>query len=102
MFVILADILIGALAVALPSLIGRAMLAVGIGAVTYTGLSVGTTYLISQVQSSFSGIPGVALSFLAWCWVDHAISMIASAYTVSLGIKTLSTMNITKYQVKGK
>ena len=100
MWVVLGNILIGLLSAALPSIIGRVLLTLGIGAVSYTGLTAGTTYLMTQVQSSFSGMPSVVLNFLGWCWVDHAVTLIASTFTACLSLKTLSTMNITKYLVK--
>jgi len=100
MWVWLARILLGALAAALPSLIGRILLALGIGYTTYTGLNAGTDYLYQHIQNSFSGMPAAIVGFLAFCWIDKGISLVASAFTVSLAIKTLQTLSVTKMVLK--
>lgn len=90
----------GVLAQILPSLIGRVLLALGISFVTYTGMSVAIDGLYASAQSSFSGLPAETLNLLAYLWVDKALSVVFSAFTAALAIKTLKTGSITKMVTK--
>lgn len=69
------------------SILGRALLAMGFGLVTYTGFSVLLSSIISELKSSFNGMPSVALGFLAWLWVDKAISILIAAVNTALAIQ---------------
>jgi hypothetical protein len=90
----------GALAPVLGSLVGRVLLAIGIGFVTYQGLSIGTDALYSAVQSNFGGLPSVALGLMSYLWVDKAISTVFSAFTASLVIKLATGSSLTKMVLK--
>lgn len=90
----------GVLAQVLPSLIGRVLLALGISFVTYTGMSVAIDGLYASAKSSFSGLPVETLNLLAYLWVDKALSVVFSAFTAALAIKTLQTGSITKMVTK--
>ena len=92
--------LIGALGRAAASLVGRVLLALGISFVTFTGLDVGITWLLNQIKANMAALPAEVLSFLAWLWVDKAISLIFSAYTAALSIKTIGGTSITKMVTK--
>lgn len=81
--------LMGALATAMASLIGRAIIALGIGFVTYTGITVAITAMQASVISGLSGIGGDAVSLLAYLWVDKGITVIFSAVTVSLAMRAI-------------
>jgi len=88
----------GALATALSSLVGRALLALSMGYVTYKGFSASLDWVKALLQSNFAftGKIGALLGFL---YVDKAVSIVFSAFTVALGIKT-STGAITKLVIK--
>lgn len=90
----------GVLAQILPSLIGRILLALGISFVTYTGMSVAIDSLYTQVQANFSGLPIETLNLLAYLWVDKAFSLVFSAFSASLAIKTLQGGSITRMVMK--
>ncbi|HJW54709.1 MAG TPA: DUF2523 domain-containing protein [Burkholderiaceae bacterium] len=92
--------LIGGLAQATASLVGRALLALGIGYVTYSGLNVGIDAIYSSVRSSFGGLPSDVASLMAYLWVDKAISTVFSAFAAALAVKMAGRASITKMVVK--
>jgi len=100
MWKIVIQMLWGVLAMILPSLVGRVLLALGIGFISFTGLQVSMDFLYSQIQTTLQGMPSDILSFLGFLWVDKAICALFSAFTVSLAIKTATAGVIKKMVVK--
>ena len=90
MFALFLPALIGALAGAMGSLIGRAVIALGIGYVTYKGLDVMIGALRDNVVAQVSGLSGQALQFVSFLYVDKALSMIMSAVVISLSMRLIS------------
>lgn len=88
--------IIGAFGLAMSSLVGRVLLALGLSFVSYTGFSTVGTYALSQIQSSFSGMPVEALGLLGYLWVDKAITVIMSGYTSALAIKMAGATSLTR------
>lgn len=82
------------------SLIGRALVALGVGYVTYKGVDVSSQFLTDQVKSNIGGLPSDIISFLAWCWVDKALGMVFSTWTSCLAVSGISG-GITKFKIKG-
>lgn len=80
--------IIGALALAMSSLVGRVLLALSLSYVTYTGFSSLGSYALTEIKSSFSGMGADAVGLLGYLWVDKAMSLIFSAYTTALAFKT--------------
>jgi hypothetical protein len=79
--------LVGALAAAMASFIGRALIALSIGFVTYTGISFAITAMKNTVISSINGLPADALNLVAYLWLDKGITIIFSAVAVSLAMR---------------
>jgi hypothetical protein len=92
--------LVGALIQAAASLVGRVLLAMFIGYVTYTGLQTGIDALFNQIQQNFSLLPQQAVSLLGFLWVDKAISTLFSAYAAAAGIKMAGSTTLKKMVVK--
>lgn len=82
------------------SLVGRVLLALGIGYVTFKGFDLTITWLLTQIKSNFSGMNSEVLSFLGWLWIDKAIGMIFAAYNAALLVKMAGGANITKMVTK--
>jgi len=78
------------------SMVGRVLLALSLGFVTYTGFDFVVTSLLNQIKNAFAGMPADVVNFLAWCWVDKAIGMMFSAYTAAIAIKTAGNGTLTK------
>lgn len=81
--------LLGGLAAAMGTLAGRALLALGIGFVSYQGIDLGVQSLAQNVISSFQGLPAQLVRFLAFMWIDKAITVLISAVTVALSFKVM-------------
>lgn len=81
--------ILGALASAMGSLVGRAIIALGIGFVTYSGIDVAIGALKTQAQSGVTSIGGDTLAFIGYLWLDKAISIIFSAITIALSMKVI-------------
>lgn len=90
----------GGLATVLGSMVGRVLLALGIGFVTYSGFDVGITWLLNQIKANFAGIPSDIVAFLAWLWVDRAIGLMFSAYSAALAIRMAGATTMTKMVTK--
>jgi len=82
--------LMGALASIMASLVGRAILALGIGFITYNGVTILLTTLKNQVISSIGGIGGDALALIGYFWLDKGISIIFSAYTIVITMRLVN------------
>jgi predicted naringenin-chalcone synthase len=93
---ILISSIIGALGYAMQSLIGRALIVLGLSFVSYTGFQTVGTYAFSQIQSSFSGLSPQAVGLLGYLWVDKGLSVIFSAYTAALALRMAGSNVLTK------
>lgn len=82
--------LLGGLATAMGSFVFRAILALGIGTITYTGLSVAINSIKSSVVSSFSGMPADMVGLLGYLWVDKCLSIVFSAVVTALTMRLVS------------
>lgn len=87
MFALFLPALIGALVAAVGSIVGRAIIAAGIGFVTYKGLDVALASMKNQVVSGLSSNAGDVAALLGYLWFDRALMVIFSAVTVSLSLR---------------
>lgn len=92
--------LLGGLVSAAGSLVGRILIALSIGYVTYTGLDSLLTAVGTAVHGSFTGLPAVALSVLAALKVDVCISIMLSAFAARLLLSGLTSGKITRMVIK--
>lgn len=88
--------LIGGLAQAAGSLVGRVLIALGIGFVTYTGFSAAVSVIDSLILSNINGLPLVIKQILGMAKIDTAIKMIMSAYSIRWAMSGLKNGNVTK------
>ena len=93
--------LLGGLATAMSSMVGRVLLALGLSYVTFSGYDLAVNWLLDQIKADINSMPVEVASFLGYLWIDRAVSMIFSAYTVALGIKMAGSTTITKMVQKG-
>jgi hypothetical protein len=97
---LLVPALIGGLATAMTSLVGRVLIALGVSFATFTGVSLLFSSLLTDVQSSMNSLPADALAFLAYMWVDKAITLIFSAFTAALTLKLGASGTVTRMILK--
>lgn len=89
MFALLVPQLIGALAIAMASLVGRVLLAVGVGFVTYTGITVAVATVKATVISNVGALPSQALGLVGYLWFDKGLTLIFSCIAASLAMKAI-------------
>ena len=89
MFALFIPALVGALAAAMASFVGRAILALGVGVVTYSGLSVAIGVVRDNVISSANALPTQAFNLLGYLWFDKALTLIFSAVAASLAMRLI-------------
>lgn len=82
--------LVGALAGAMASFVGRAIIALGIGVITYKGVGLVVDTLKANVTSSLNGLPADMIGLLGYLWVDKGITVIFSAIATSLSVKLIA------------
>lgn len=82
--------LIGALGSAMGSLVGRAVIALGIGFTTYTGITVAVATIKSQAISSINTLPSDALGLIGFLWLDKGLTLIFSAVATALAMKGIA------------
>lgn len=96
---LLMSLLGGLLRLATP-MVGRVLLALGMGYVTYSGFDLAVTWLLTQIKSNMGSMPGDVVSFLAFLWVDKAIAMVFSAYSAAITVKLAGGTKLTKLITK--
>lgn len=69
---------------------GRALIALGIGVATYTGVGASLDFLKGQAVSAFGGLPADMLSIIGIMKVGVCISIITSAITARLLLNGLT------------
>lgn len=81
--------LIGALVGAVGSMVGRALIALGVGFVTYKGIDVALDAVKAKLMNGLLAIPADVAGLLGFLWVDKAISVILSAVAAALALKAI-------------
>ena len=92
--------LLGGFVSAAGSVVGRVLIALSIGYVTYTGLSTGLDWFVNQFYSELSSAPAMFLQIIGLLQVDTAINILSSAYASKLVINGLTSGAITKMVIK--
>lgn len=92
--------LIGALSTAAGSLVGRVLLALGMGFVTFKGADVSISWILDFIKQSLSAMPVQVVNFFAFLWIDKALSMVFSAYTTAAFIRMAGGTSLTKLITK--
>jgi hypothetical protein len=92
--------LLGGLAAAMSSLVGRVLIALGISYVAYTGISTALDALKAQIISEVAGMPATVLTVLSLLKFDVAISILFSAYAARMVLKGLSSGAVTRMVIK--
>jgi hypothetical protein len=84
----------------LGSLVGRALLALGMGVVTYKGVSVVLSWLKTKAVENFAALPADVLGMLSTMKVGEVISIIFSAILVRLTLNGLSSDTVKRWRLK--
>lgn len=89
MFALFLPALMGALATAMGTFIGRAVLAAGIGFVTYKGIDLSIGVIKSSVISGVRGLPADAVNLVGYLYLDKAITVVISAFAVAFAMQSI-------------
>ncbi len=92
--------LLGGLVQAASSIVGRVLIALGIGYVSYTGISALLAVIKSQVVSYLVGSPGTVVAIMGLLKVDVAVSIIFSALAARLVLQGLTSDKVTRMVIK--
>lgn len=92
--------LLGGLVSAAGSIVGRVLISLGIGYVTYQGLSTAMDYMKSLVWSNLGSLASDTLQLVSVLEVDTAINIMFSAVAARLVIRGLTGGAITKMVIK--
>lgn len=74
----------------IPSIVGRTLLAAGIGFAMFTGFQASADAVYAQLQSQLQGMPADIVQLMAFLWVDKAIGALFSGFTAACAIKSVS------------
>lgn len=85
----LVPAIVGALAAGMTSLVGRVVLSLGIGFVTYKGIDTALTSLRQSVIDGFRGMPSDVLNLMGYLWLDKGITIIFSAVVVAVSMRLI-------------
>lgn len=91
--------LLGALGPVLMSTVGRVLLALGVGVVTFGGVDLALDQFRTKVFTELGGLPGVMLDVLSLLRVDQAVLTVFSALMATVAIRGLSGA-VSKWVVK--
>lgn len=92
--------LLGGLVQAASSIVGRVLIALGIGYVSYTGINALLTLIKSQVVSYLVGAPGTVVAIMGLLKIDIAVSIIFSALAARLVLQGLTSDKVTRMVIK--
>lgn len=88
--------LLGGLVSAAGSLVGRVLIALGVGFVTYQGLDVTLTFIKTQTLNTISTLPPEVFQIASTLQVGTAINILASAYVAKMTIAGLTSGAVKK------
>jgi len=92
--------LLGGLVSAAGSLVGRVLIALGVGFVSYQGLDVMLGFVKTQTLAQLGGLTGEALQVVATMQIGTAVNILASAYTARMTIAGLTSGAVKKMVFK--
>lgn len=88
--------LIGALAQAAVSIVGRVLLSLGFGLVVMTSVNASLEWIKTMIASAFGGLPAVAVGILSGAQVGTCLAIILSAISARLLFDGMSASGVIK------
>jgi len=92
--------LLGGLASAAGSIVGRVLIALGIGYVTYSGLSVLIDWIKAEIFAHLMGINSTVLGIIGTLQVDTAVNIVFSAIAARFVIAGITSGAVTRMVIK--
>lgn len=88
--------IIGALVQAAGTLVGKVLLSLGIGYVTYSGIDTSIAWVQAQFLTGLTGLPAATVGLMGILKVGVIVSMLTSAITARMVLKGLTSGSITR------
>lgn len=92
--------LLGGFVTALGSIVGRILISLGIGFVTYQGFDVLLGFIKTRIQTEFAGLDPIILQVFSTLQIDTAINILFSAFAVRLVIQGITGGSVTRSKFK--
>lgn len=92
--------LIGGLVSAAGSFVGRVLIALGVGFVSYQGIDVALTFIKTQALQAITSLPVEIVQIIGTLQVGSAINILASAYAARLVIGGLTSGAVKRMVLK--
>ena len=97
---VIAAAAIGGLISVTGTIVGRVLVALGVGVVTYTGVQAGIDSLLANLDSAIAGLPADILGLLGFMRVGQAMNIIISAMSARMLLNGLQGDTIKKWVLK--
>ena len=97
---VIAAALVGGLISVTGTIVGRVLVALGVGVVTYMGVQVGIDSLLSNLDSAIHGVPADILGLLGFMRVGEAMNIVISAMSARMLLNGLQGDTIKKWVLK--
>ena len=97
---VIAASVIGGLISVTGTIVGRVLVALGVGVVTYTGVQAGIDSLLANLDSAIAGVPADILGLLGFMRVGEALNIIISAMSARMLLNGLQGDTIKKWVLK--
>ncbi len=97
---LLIPAIIGGFVSAAGTLIGQAMISIGVGFITYTGFKAFLDEIQALAIDQFDGLPIMILQGAGMMKLDVAISMLFSAYAARLLLQGLTGDKMKRFAIK--
>ena len=97
---VIAAAAIGGLISVTGTIVGRVLIALGVGVVTYTGVQAGIDSLLANLDSAIAGVPADILGLLGFMRVGEALNIIISAMSARMLLNGLQGDTIKKWVLK--
>lgn len=98
----LIRLLLGGLLEKVGEFVLRAMVAAGVSAVTYYGISESLDFASTFITARWSGLPSTALGILGALGIGRDIGIVIGAVTARLALSGLTASGLTKWVARPK
>lgn len=88
--------LLGGLIEAAGTLVGRVLLSLGLGYVSYTALDTSLQWISDQISSAFAGLGSQSMAVLSACQVGSAVAIVLSAIGARLVLDGMTSGAVKK------
>lgn len=82
------------------SFVGRVLVSLGLGVVTYAGMSTSLTFLKSQALSAIGGMGAEAIALMSYMKIGVCISIVTSAIAARMLVTGLQSDTVKRWVLK--